>query len=402
MTRQLVAAASGTRPRTPEAAVRLEVLTDVESILAARASIEALCDDLYEANIYFEPWFLFPAIEHLGADVQFAFLCIYETAGRQRLCGFLPLCESRLHPILPLRTYRVWGHSQCFRCTPLVRRGFAEAFWRATLSWLEERSWHRRLLDLQRLPAEGDVWRALQSVLIERRSFRTLLYRYETAVLRIGSSYDDALDRAMSRSTRRRLAKKGRRLARAGSSIYAEAGEGCSIDRFIEEFLELEASGWKGEAGTALASNGREAAFFREVVRAAHERGRLLFLSLRLDGRLIAARCAFLAPPGAFVFKSAFDEAFRRFSPGTLTAMEETRRLHDPEDRLRGGLTWADSCAGPGDGPTYRCWPDRMAVAGLRIASRWSPHALPMRFWPVVQRMARALSRDAHNAGYAL
>jgi len=377
-----------------KASLRVEVLEDLDSVFALRDSIEDLCQDLVEPNVFFEPWFLFPALRHLGTNEEFRFLCLYEVGGQRRLCGMLPLAVTKLHRLLPLRIHQAWAHQQCFRCTPLVRRGFADAFWCEVLSWLGNSPWHRRLLELQRFPISGEIGRDLQAVLRQRPAFRTQLYRYETAFLRCGPSYDNVLQRAMSRSSRSKLGRKRRRLARSGSLQFTEAGEGGSLDRLIDEFLELEASGWKGRAGTALASRQREAAFFRDVIHAAYDRGRLVILSLKLDGRMIAARCALLAPSGAFHFKSAYDEAYGRFSPGTLTAMEETRRMHDPDDALRADLTWADSCAGPGDGATYQCWPDRMAIARLRITPHWAPHALPLVVWGVIHRMAQARSRS--------
>ena len=161
----------------------------------------------------------------------------------------------------------------------------------------------------------------------------------------------------------------------------------------IEEFLRLESSGWKVDAGTALACTHEEASFFREVIRAAFDRGQLTFLTLRLDDRIIAAHCMFLDPPGTFHFKTAYDEAFRRYSPGTLLQIEETRRMHAPEDHFRANVVWSDSCAGPDDGPDYRCWPDRRPIARFRITKSWAPHAPSLMLWPVVQKVLQPLFR---------
>lgn len=391
---ELVAGATGAASVDPTAGLHLEVLQDPGSVMALEESIDDLCQDLCRANVFFEPWCLFPALKHLGRSERFQFLCLYESGGRQRLCGFLPLIESRLHPYLPLKAFEVWAHSQCFRCTPLVRKGFAERFWQLVLSWLDNRPWHSRLLHLQKLPADGELWRALQGALQARPSYRTLLYRYDTAFLRIGADHFETLRRAMSGNTRRKLEQQRNRLAKLGNLTFTDIDDGAPIEPVVEEFLQLEASGWKGEAGTALASNESDAAFFRDVVRAAYDRGRLCFLSLRLDGRMIAGQCALLTPPGAFQFKCAYDESLGRFSPGTQLEMEEVRRLHDPADPLRGGLSWCDSCAGPDDGPNYRCWPDRMPIARCRITTAWTPHALAIGLWPLVRRWLRRFVRS--------
>ena len=46
--------------------------------------------------------------------------------------------------------------------------------------------------------------------------------------------------------------------------------------RAAEAFLQLEASGWKGRAGSALASSDANRRFAVEVMQEAHRRGRLL------------------------------------------------------------------------------------------------------------------------------
>ena len=375
--------------------LRVEVLQDRRQVVAARAALEDLCHELCEPNIFYEPWFLFPALEHLASDERFQFLCLYEQGGRQRLCGFVPLIESRLHPLLPLMTYEVWAHSQCFRCTPLVRRGFAGPFWHAVLSWLEGQPWHCRLLHLHRLPAEGELWDSLRSALEERPSLRALLYRFDSAFLRTGRSYDETLSRSMSKSTRRKLVQQRRRLSERGQLTFTDLDGSAAVDSAIEEFLRIEASGWKGRAGTALASNRKVAAFYRDVMRAACDQGRLTFLSLRLDGRAIATQCTILAPPGAFHFKCAYDESYRQFSPGILLEMESVHRMHDPDDPLRSGLTWCDSCAGPEDGPDYRCWPQRRPIARYRITTGWTPHAVALALWPLGRRLLGRGSQDA-------
>src|SRR6202008_1639069 len=72
---------------------------------------------------------------------------------------------------------------------------------------------------------------------------------------------------------------------------------------------------------------------------AAHAAGRLQFLRLDTGGPCIAMLVNFLTPPGSFSFKTVFDEAFARFSPGVLLQRENLAILDRPDVR------WMDSCA---------------------------------------------------------
>lgn len=379
--------------------LRLEVVNDPDAMVLMRGQIEALCEDLCEPNVFYEPWMLIPALRQLGEGETFRFLCLYEAKGSGRLCGFFPLVRSVLHQQLPLPAYGLWQHSQCFRCTPLIRQGFAERCWQGVFAWLAGEPAHRRLLRLKPLPANGPVSRALHQILERTPSLGHVATLHETAFLRIGESGDAALRRAMSSKTQATLRRKQRRLQDDGEVTIHELADEPDLSGSIEEFLRLEASGWKGNAGTALAAKANEAEFFRQVISEARRRNRLSLLCMRQDGRMIAGRSVLLAAPGSYVFKIAFDESLSRFSPGLLLEMEEVRRLHDPNDPRHARITWSDSCAAPDNGPFYRCWPERETMAELRLTSGWGPHRLAVTLWPLLHGAKRALRRVSGLTG---
>ena len=134
------------------------------------------------------------------------------------------------------------------------------------------------------------------------------------------------------------------------------------IEAWIEHFLALEARGWKGSAGSALACAGETAGLFRESMTAAAERGCLERLSLELDGAPIAMLATLITPPGAFSYKTTFDEHFARFSPGVLLQLENLALLERPDVR------WADSCAAPDHPMIDSLWRERRVIGRFSIA----------------------------------
>ena len=70
----------------------------------------------------------------------------------------------------------------------------------------------------------------------------------------------------------------------------------------------------------------------------------------------------FLAPPGLFGFKTAFDERYARFSPGLLLQLENLDLLTRP------GIDWADSCAVQGHSMIERIWSEKRRVISRNIA----------------------------------
>ena len=368
-------------------ALRSVVVSKLQDFHALRGELEELCNELCEDNVFYEPWMMVPALTHLDRGHALSFVCFYETASPGRLCGFFPLMRAPVHPLLPLSTYQSWTHPHCFRSTPLIRKGFAESCWSALFDWLERQPVWRRMLFVRRLLADGETAQALRQVLGRRPTLHYAMVGHETAFLRIAGDSDEVLRQAMSGSTLGKLRRQQRRLAECGEIVFSEVDDEPDLNHFLDEFLELETSGWKGQQGTAIACHANEEAFFRAVASAARDRGQLSLLSMRVGGKLLAAQCSLVSRHGSFLFKTTYDEHYSRYSPGVLLEIEHLRRMHDPKAPLRGRLSWSDSCAGPDDGPVYRCWPERRTVVEYRIACGWGPPWLIVTLWPLLRRI---------------
>ncbi len=129
----------------------------------------------------------------------------------------------------------------------------------------------------------------------------------------------------VSASLRSQLKRRRKNLEKEGSVTFRTVAGGASFDRDLETFLTLEASGWKGESGTAILSKPSTERLYREFAHAAAARGWLRLYLLELDGEAIAADygCAY-AGIGVFI-KTGFDEAHSRLSPGLLLRAEVLR-----------------------------------------------------------------------------
>ena len=80
----------------------------------------------------------------------------------------------------------------------------------------------------------------------------------------------------------------------------------------MSDFLSLEASGWKGRNGSAIASLEKDREFFLEIAREGFRRRRLLMRSLNLNGQPIARARSRCWPRQRR--KIAYDESYSRFS----------------------------------------------------------------------------------------
>lgn len=318
--------------------------------LAARAA---------EPNPFYESWYLLPSLRALDPQGKVDLLCM-EHGGH--LAGLMPIRRHPAYYGYPLPHLRNWVHDNCFCGMPLVAPGMEAAFWRAVLAWCDANARTGLFLHLMQLPAGGAVHQGLTAKLARTRRAAATVLSEERALLCSDLAPTDYFEASLTAKKRKELRRQHRRLAEEGTlEVVRERGT-AGVAQWAERFLELEARGWKGRAGSSLAADPATAALFHESLAGAARRDRLERLALVLDGRPIAMLATFLTPPGAFSYKTAFDEDFARYSPGVLLQREALDLIDSPD------IEWIDSCAAPDHAMIDHIWRERRRMARHSIA----------------------------------
>jgi CelD/BcsL family acetyltransferase involved in cellulose biosynthesis len=290
-----------------------------------------------EPNPFFAPEMVLPAARHLehGASAK---LLLGENAGR--LVFLVPVAGPTGMRWGRSLVLRPWMHDYCFLGTPLIHgQADPHEVWAGVLTRMQAAT-GTSLLMLRMMVSNGAVSRALNdvagcspdSVTQFNSGFRPFVRRRPEPTYLVDW---------MSRKSHANLARKRRRLSRQLNAEVrvvdrAESDPGVAAD----EFLRIEAGGWKGRAGTAMLCRPGHDSFFREVISGFAGEGRLMMLSLQAGTRVVAQNTALLGGGGLFGFKKAYDEAHAEASPGTQLDVEVLDWFH----RTR-GLDWIDSCA---------------------------------------------------------
>ena len=320
---------------------------------------DALAQWASEPNPFHESWYLLPALRAFDPRGEVTLLCL-EASGQ--LAGILPIVRTARYYGRPIPHIATWLHGNAFVGAPLVAQGFERAFWRELFAWCDSKAGGALFLHLAQVPADGPLRDALGQVLAEQDRPGTTVLHEERALLRSALAPEEYLEESLSGKKRKELRRQYRRLTEEGALTFDRTCGSEGLARWTEEFLVLERAGWKGEQGSALACEAGTADLFRAALAGAAERGRLERLAIRLDGRAIAMLATFLCPPGAFSFKTAFDEDFARFSPGVLLQRENLELLARPE------IEWTDSCAAMDHPMIDHFWRERRTVARHNIA----------------------------------
>ncbi len=227
-----------------------------------------------------------------------------------------------------------------------------------------------KLIHAPHLPVEGVAFDALTDALAETAGSLTCIETWQraTCVPAQGENAEAALQAMLGKKLKRLKAKRAALAAQGALSFHMHSGQAAIAA--TRRFLALEAKGWKGATGTAMACNARDAAFALKLAEESAADCTLLVPELALNDQMIASA---LMPASAGVmsfFKTTYDEALRAHSPGVLLDVEITRAL-----LAMPGFRLMDSGMDDSAPPESTIWPGRRAMAHGLIALGPAPAA---------------------------
>lgn len=312
-------------------------------------------------NPFYEPQALLAAREHLDSKVEL--VCVWEANPLPKqpaiLTGLFPLLREPTFKGLPLPTLRTWRHLYAYQGTPLLRAGHTTKTLSAFLDWLPSTGASMFVWDT--IVSETGFRHALTDAFQRRKVLTFEDERHTRAMFRPAKDADTFIAKAIGGKKQKELRRQLRRLNEVEPVTFEKTLE---VDRWIDLYMELEARGWKGGAGTSLKEDPKAASMFRALLHGAHARERLDLWMMTQPSRPlpIAMKCNLRSGEGAIAFKIAYDEELAKFSPGVLLEMEHIAWMHEP-----GAPAWIDSGAAARHPMINGLWRDRMGLETLAM-----------------------------------
>lgn len=365
-------------------------VTDLDELAALEPAWQRLSQTALESNSFYESWCLLPALQHLAGHDRPEVLIVEAPkrvfpAGPKVLCGLFPVVRRRSFYGLPVKAWELWRHMHCFLGTPLVRRDCARAVFEFFLQAAKDE--RAQVVHLPQISGDGPLHRILvESNAAAKRSVFTKDLQTR-AEFRSAADADTFLKACLSRQKRQGIQRTERRLAETGTLATVWFAPGDDANKWADEFLKLEASGWKGREGTALGSDAEQAGFFRGLLQRGAAEGKLLLGKLSFDGRPIAMICNLMSDRGGYSFKIAYDETISDYSPGLLIELALIRELHAR------GVDWVDSCAASDHPMINHLWPARAIRQSLVIGTGARGGDLATAAMPLVRWLKDSLKK---------
>jgi Acetyltransferase (GNAT) domain len=341
----------------------LTPLADI-SVLSWRA----LAGRAAEPNGYYLPdWELAVNASARGRSGASALSAWTDAAG---LIGLMPVISMWRACRIPLPAL-VSADPYGTLCTPMLDRDLPEDAVMGILQQARQAGAHALLLRATSL--DGAAMRAFTNVLRCDGMAPLVLQSHVRACLDASGDADEVLRDALGAKKLKELRRQRNRLAEHGAVDFEVVRTPVEMAAAVETFLMLEASGWKGNRGTALAQDEGDAAFVRRATAALAETGQCEIVTLRAGETAVAAAIVLRHQDRAFYFKLGVDERFAKFSPGVQLTLELTRHLcADP------AIAMVDSTANADHPMINPIWRGRLSIGDVLIPLRKGDPVVPL------------------------
>ena len=318
---------------------------------------------------------------------------------RGQLAGVLPLvAERRRIAGVPVRVLRSLSDDHSQRFDVLAAQGqdgeeAIDALWRALAS---DHRWD--VLELRDLPPGSHGEKLIARA--EAEGFPTGTWASLNSPYLPLPDTEKALEAALDGKFKANLRRRGRRLAEEVGPLRLEhVRGGPELSQALTDGFALEASGWKGAGGTAIAQDARLDARYRSLARVFAERNELSLFFLRAGERRVAFHFAIEANDVYYLFKPGYDEALAKYGLGHLLFMEVAKAL------IARGCNEIDFLGD--DMPWKRDWTDKLRPHAFRYVMRKTPTGRALAAWkfrglPAVRELADKVSEKAGTVRGAL
>lgn len=321
-----------------------------------------LADAAIDPNAFFCPAWASAVAAHAGRYTGESALVAYSGTSTQKLAGILPVAWASKALGLPLPLLVARGmYAQL--SAPLLDRGAADEAARKLIEAAADAGAHGILL--LSLPskslAAASFDRAARFTGVSPRTIRSS----ERALLDATPQPDNVVRSLLGAKKNKELRRQRNRLADMGEVAFSVASVPNTIVPALENFLRLEASGWKGRRGTALVHDSGDAEFIRRAIPTLASDGKAQIATLSINGDPIAAGILLRHLRRAYFFKIAYNETLAKFSPGVQLCLHITRYLcADP------AIDDADSTAISHHPMIDHIWRDRLQVSDVLVPTR--------------------------------
>lgn len=311
-----------------------------------KARWRQLATNAIEPNPFYEPEFLLASAEHIEkADIRC--IAVYRDGAHDaEMIGLFPLRRAQLTAGLPLPALELYRNAFSPLTAPLIAGPDAAGVWRCFFEAIARAADTPRMVLSRFMPTRRGAYAALEAAASASGRAIAVVEQHCRAAVENVSDFDSYT--ALYGTKRNKdIRRRERRLRELGSVEMRTVRDANGKRAALADFLRIEAAGWKGREGTAMACKPEtqalaEAIFLSDAAE---------FDVLTLDGKTITVNANIVRNGVVYMFKTAYDEEYHQCSPGVTLDLHDIRNLVTHPERYS------------------RI--DSLAIAGHPIEARW-------------------------------
>lgn len=293
----------------------------------------------WPSNLFFHPAWTAASQKHTGDHIQ-----ILESNEL-----VLAVQESRWRWGTPIKILKVWENPFVGSGQPYAKEENNHKSLADLLKTVQRHSFNAEILLWPNVPLQGSFWDNLEQA-ADDNNMPPMIIKEEARAICTAKTVD-AYEENLSSKKQKSLRKIERRLEERGWIHHAFQQDGTQDA--LERFLTLEASGWKGKRGTALACRQTTRSLIEDVEQAFRYEGAFRIDEIWVENTLAASIISFAQNHHAALWKMTYNEQLEEFSLGTWLLHTSTKAL------ISDGYTHLDALTCASNNPIMRLWNER-------------------------------------------
>ncbi len=251
--------------------------------------------------------------KHFVSSQQLNFYLIFDD--QQRLCGCVPLFKTQMNQVgMRFSVLSFTANSHSFRSDFLAEDSQRTAVLEAWLNTVFARENFDYLL-VREFPQD--------EAFNEMLELKNLAYSLEEPkkppFIVIEGDWETYFNNRRGhfrRNLRRRLRNAEKEFGPVRYEVFNGPAE--ELTDVLLQGLQIEASGWKGKAGSAILKSEKVKNFYFDIAQNFYQRGLLHLGRLYFGERLVAFNLSIIYNNAFYLLKIAYDEEVHRYSPGQI------------------------------------------------------------------------------------
>ncbi len=134
---------------------------------------------------------------------------------------------------------------------------------------------------------------------------------------------------SIDRKWRKDIERRRRKLETEQRAALSPIALPVDLEAELTAGFAVEASGWKGRRGTAIAQSDRVTTFYRAVANEFAQGDRLRLSTISVQGSVVAFDYCLLDNGRLWILKGGYDETFRAYAPGLVLTLAQIERAFE-------------------------------------------------------------------------